>query len=70
MIRILMERQFTVTHKYISAAGLSTDGKPVGNFVTGSKYVEVDTGKRFLYSEDSGQWIEDTTIASASGEEF
>ena len=70
MVRILVERMHTITKKYITAAGLSTDAKPAGNYVTGSKFVEVDTGKRFLYSEDSGQWLEDTTIAPANGEEF
>ncbi len=70
MVRILTERLHTVTKKFISAVGLSTDSKPTGEYVTGSKFVEVDTGKRFLYSEDSGQWLEDTTIAPANGEEF
>ena len=70
MVRILAERRHTITKRYISAVGLSTDGKPTGEYVTGSKFVVVDTGKRFLYSEDSGQWLEDTTIAPANGEEF
>ena len=70
MVRILAERLHTITKRYISAVGLSTDVKPTGEYVTGSKYVEVDTGKRFLYSEDSGQWLEDITIAPANGEEF
>ena len=42
---------------YIEAAGLSTDTKPT-DCMTGSLYIEVDTGKAYFYDEVGAQWIE------------
>ena len=53
MIRILTERYFDGEKKYIEAAGLSTDSKPTDNIVTGSVFVEVDTGEGYLFNEDA-----------------
>ena len=41
----------------IEAYGLSTDTKPTEGVATGSSYVEVNTGKAYLYDEASG-WTE------------
>lgn len=38
--------------------GSSTDTKPTENFVNGSAFVEVDTGKFFLFDEGAGDWVE------------
>lgn len=43
--------------------GKSTDEKPVGKLngcqiVNGSIFIEIDTGKIYLYDEDDNQWIE------------
>lgn len=43
---------------YIEAAGLSTDTKPTTNLVTGSLFLEVDTGKVYAFDEISGTWNE------------
>ena len=43
---------------YIEAAGLSTDVKPTQNIITGSVFIEVDTGKAYFFDEDSATWIE------------
>lgn len=46
---------------YVESACNSGDTKPTGEYVTGSKCVEVDTGKIFLYDEESENtvpWIE------------
>lgn len=57
MTRILVERIIEDDKVYIEAACLSTDeSKPSGNFVTGSKLVEADTGAEFMYDETAGQW--------------
>ena len=57
MVRTLVrEPQLDDIH-YIEAFGLSTDSKPTG-VVTGSVFVEVDTGKAYFYSEDSESWVE------------
>lgn len=56
MIRLLKEETFTEGKKYIEAAGLSTDSKPMG-VITGSVFVEVDTGDAYLYDETgNGTW--------------
>ena len=55
MIRNLIER--TVADlMYIEAVGLSTDDKPSSGIVTGSRFIEVDTGIEYLYDEISGTW--------------
>jgi hypothetical protein len=51
MVRILEERTFVPDKKYIEAAGLSTDTKPEANIVTGSSFLEVDTGDAYLFDE-------------------
>lgn len=47
---------------YVEYAGLSTDTKPVGNFMTGSIFVEVNTGKVFFYNAAAAagsEWVEE-----------
>jgi hypothetical protein len=51
MIRILVEQTFVNGKKYIEAAGTSNDTPPEDNLVTGSSYIEVDTGKAYLFDE-------------------
>lgn len=53
MVRILTERYFEGEKKYIEAAGVHDDSKPTENIVTGSVFVEVDTGDGFLFKEDA-----------------
>lgn len=58
MVRINhTERQPGAAVSYIEAAGLSTDTKPTDGVSTGSMFIEVDTGKAYLYDEVSG-WTE------------
>lgn len=58
MVRILKEQIYQDDKKYIEAAGLSTDDKPITNIVTGSVFVEVDTGDGYLFKEaDSPAWV-------------
>ena len=58
MIRNLVENTFTDNKRYIEAAGLSTDSKPTSGIVTGSVFIEVNTGKVYLFDEASGSWQE------------
>ena len=58
MIRALVERAFTADKKYVELFGLSTDSKPTTGIVTGSVFVEVNTGKCFLFNEDASAWVE------------
>ena len=58
MIRALVERAFTADKKYVELFGLSTDSKPTTGIVTGSVFVEVDTGKAYLFNETASAWVE------------
>lgn len=37
---------------------LSTDDKPIGNVENGSKLIEMDTGKIYLYDAENERWRE------------
>ena len=57
MVRIIVNRGFDESMSYVEAAGLSTDDKPVGGIVTGSLFMEADTGDVYVYDEtDGGAW--------------
>lgn len=58
MVRITNETTYPANKRYIEAWGLSTDSKPTTGIVTGSVFVEVNTGKVFLFNEDSSAWVE------------
>lgn len=58
MIRAIVERAFTPEKNYVELFGLSTDAKPMSGIVTGSVFVEVDTGKAYLFNEDAASWVE------------
>ena len=65
MIRRLVDQAFSSGKYYISAVGLSTDVKPTEGIITGSKFVEVDTGIGYLFDETSGQWHENQQLSEA-----
>lgn len=58
MIRVVENKWmgYGVGKHYIEAAGLSTDTKPTEDLVTGSLFLEVDTGTVYAYDEVSGTW--------------
>lgn len=61
MIRNLVDTIFEGNKHYIEAVGLSTDTKPTENIVTGSLFVEVNTGKVYLHNEEGTvetKWVE------------
>ena len=53
MVRILKDQVFQDGKHYIEAAGVHADTKPTTGIVTGSVFVEVDTGDGFLFKEDA-----------------
>ncbi len=59
MVRTLTSKTIETTdcqnHNYIEAAGLSTDTKPTGA-VTGSLFLEADTGNVYAYDEVGAAW--------------
>ena len=56
MIRKLVDRYFSEDDKYSEMFGLSSDDKPVDGLITGSKFIEVDTGIIYLFDEESATW--------------
>ena len=57
MIRALVEQTFDQYKKYFVLAGSSQDTKPTAGVVTGSKFLEVDTGTEYAFDEASNEWI-------------
>lgn len=64
MVRQIVRRPTTDGKYYVEAAGLSTDPKPTLTLITGSRFVEVDTGKTYLYDEMGVEWHEATALPS------
>ena len=45
-------------NKILEMRGLSTDTKPTEGILNGTVFLEMDTGKVFIFNFDSTQWIE------------
>ena len=58
MVRVIVDQPFADGKRYIEAAGLSTDSKPTDDIITGSVFVEADTGKAYLFNEVASTWVE------------
>ena len=57
MVRELVRQLFEGDKYYIEAVGLSTDSKPTANIITGSLFLEVNTGDIYAFEEgDSPAW--------------
>ena len=56
MIRALVEQTFDQYKKYLVLAGTSEDAKPTAGLITGSKFLEVDTGTEYAFDEASSEW--------------
>ena len=56
MIRIIVEQAFTPDKNYIEASGLSTDTKPTDGIITGSLFLEVNTGDVYAFDEIGSEW--------------
>jgi hypothetical protein len=56
MIRELVYKGFDPDQRFVEYAGLSTDTKPTEGLVTGSTFMEVDTGDVYLFDEVSETW--------------
>ena len=67
MIRIIVEQAFTPDKNYIEASGLSTDTKPTEGIITGSLFLEVDTGDIYARDEDGAAGSEWLKIAALGG---
>lgn len=61
MIRTLERRAFVGELLLCRFAGNSGDTKPTTGIVTGSSFLEVDTGIEYLFDEVSGGWVAQNT---------
>lgn len=66
MVRILVHNGFDEEKDYIEAAGLSTDSKPSENIVTGSLFMEVDTGDIYAFDETGAAWNQIAALGGGS----
>lgn len=55
MVRVIIDRLFEGDKRFVKACGLSTDQKPAG-VITGSRFLEVDTGDLYAYDEVGETW--------------
>lgn len=55
-VRVLEEKIYDGTLRYIEAYGISTDTKPTENVINGSTFIEVDTSKVYFFNEDASVW--------------
>ena len=67
MVRINLAYAITADKRYIEAAGLSTDAKPITGVVTGSLFLEVDTGDVYARNEDGAAGSEWAKICELGG---
>lgn len=65
MIRFLLNRPTTDGKVYAVIAGLSTDIKPTAGLITGSRFVEADTGAAYLFDETAGEWNENQQLTAS-----
>lgn len=56
MVRTLVSKTHTADLRYVQMAGISTDDKPTDGIITGSTFLEVDTGTMYAFDEVSGSW--------------
>ncbi len=58
MITIYRKDGATSDKQEIEYRGLSTDEKPTENVSNGTVFVEIDTGKLYMYDLENQQWEE------------
>lgn len=66
MVRILKDQVYQDEKHYIEAAGLSTDTKQTAGIVTGSLFLEVDTGDVYAFDEAGGEWDQIAALGGGS----
>lgn len=67
MVRVIVDQVLVDGKRYIEAAGLSTDAKPTANVVTGSLFLEVDSGDVYAFAEgDSPAWNQIAALGGGS----
>jgi ABC-type proline/glycine betaine transport system ATPase subunit len=58
-MRIVNDVTFDANGKrYVTIFGTSSESKPTQGFCMGSCFIEVDTGKAYLFNETTSAWVE------------
>ena len=52
---------------YTESVCLSTDVKPTTGIANGSTCIEMNTGKKYMFNEDSGEWVEVPSSGGGGG---
>ena len=58
MITIYREEGMTKEGQELEYRGLSTDDKPTENVTNGSIFIEIDTGKIYMFDLENEEWME------------
>ena len=67
MVRVIVDQPYSEGKHYIEAAGLSTDSKPTTNIITGSLFLEADSGDVYAFAEgDSPAWNKIAALGGGS----
>lgn len=48
----------TTGKRFVTIFGTSSESKPTQQICMGSCYIEVDTGKAYLFNETTSAWVE------------
>ena len=64
MLTYTKEDTFTTSTKYVDGVCLSTDTKPTAGIANCSVLIEMNTGKIYMFNEESGEWEE---VANGGG---
>lgn len=56
MIRTIVDKPFTDALHYVEMAGRTSDSKPTTGIITGSKFLEVETGDVYAFEESGSNW--------------
>ena len=60
-VAFIQDRNAAVDYEgnaYVEVACLSTDTKPTGKFLTGSKLFTIDDGETYFFNSASGSWVQ------------
>jgi hypothetical protein len=57
-MRIIEQTALTNEVSVCTIFGTSSESKPTSGLAMGSVFIEVDTGKAFLFNESTSAWVE------------
>lgn len=55
-MRVIERKWMEANKDYVEVAGKSTENKPISGIVSGSLYMETDTGDMYVFDETDVAW--------------